>query len=203
MSLQLTINSQNPEPDAIARAIQTLVEGGLLILPTETVYGIACDPQQPKALQRLQAAKGRDANKPIARLVATPQQVKPLALHWNSGIEALCQAHWPGPLTLVLETADGWTGFRVPDHPVPIAVATAFGSALALTSANLSGQPDPRTAQETEALSADLTLDSGPTAEQAIPSTVIKIDHQTISLLREGALPFSTLETRFREGISS
>jgi L-threonylcarbamoyladenylate synthase len=203
MSYHLTIDPQHPAPDAIARAAQLLSDGGLLILPTETVYGIACDPQQPQALQRLQAAKGRDANKPIARLVATPQQAKPLALNWNNGIQALCQAHWPGPLTLVLETADGWTGFRVPDHPIPIAVATAFGSALALTSANLSGQPDPRTAQETEALSADLTLDSGPTAEQAIPSTVIKIDHQTIQLLRQGALPFPNLETRFHEGLSS
>ena len=93
---------------------------------------------------------------------------------------------------------------RIPDHAFIREVCRlCAGSPLALTSANLSGQPDPRTAQETEALSADLTLDSGPTAEQAIPSTVIKIDHQTISLLREGALPFSTLETRFHEGISS
>ncbi|MAI20522.1 MAG: translation factor Sua5 [Kiritimatiellaceae bacterium] len=203
MSSHLKIDPQHPAPDAITRAAQLLAEGGLLILPTETVYGIACDPQQPQALQRLQAAKGRDANKPIARLVATPQQVKPLALHWNNGIQALCQAHWPGPLTLVLETAHGWTGFRVPDHPVPIAIATAYGSALALTSANLSGQPDPRTAQQTHDLPADLTLDSGPTADQAIPSTVIKIDRQTIELLRAGALPFPALESLFHQGLST
>ena len=71
--------------------------GGLVILPTETVYGIACDPNQPEALKRLQATKGRDANKPIARLVASPAQVKSLALHWNK--------RHPSPLSNLL----AWT----------------------------------------------------------------------------------------------
>ena len=78
-----------------SRKLQNAQRGGLVILPTETVYGIACDPNQPEALKRLQATKGRDANKPIARLVASPAQVKSLALHWNKGIQALCQTYWP------------------------------------------------------------------------------------------------------------
>jgi L-threonylcarbamoyladenylate synthase len=132
------MNPNQPDTGAITKAVDCLAAGGLVILPTETVYGLACDPNQPKALKRLQATKGRDANKPIARLVASPAQVKSQTLHWNKGIEALCQTYWPGPLTLVLETQTGWTGFRVPDHPIPIAVATAFGSSIALTSANFS-----------------------------------------------------------------
>ena len=71
----------------IAKAAKCLAAGGLVILPTETVYGIACDPNQPEALKRLQNTKGRDANKPIARLVASPAQAKSQALHWNKGIK--------------------------------------------------------------------------------------------------------------------
>ena len=145
MSSILQVNPNQPDAVVIAKAAKCLAAGGLVILPTETVYGIACDPNQPEALKRLQATKGRDANKPIARLVASPAQAKSQALHWNKGIQALCQTYWPGPLTLVLETKMCWTGFRVPDHSIPIAVAATFGSSIALTSANLSGERDPRT----------------------------------------------------------
>ena len=200
MSCILPMNPNQPDTGAITKAVDCLAAGGLVILPTETVYGLACDPNQPKALKRLQATKGRDANQPIARLVASPAQVKSQTLHWNKGIEALCQTYWPGPFTLVLETQTGWTGFRVPDHPIPIAVATAFGSSIALTSANFSGNKDPRTADETTHLSADLTLDSDPASDQAIPRTVIKIHGSHLESLREGTLPFSTLETVFNEG---
>ena len=203
MSFVLPVNPNQLDAAVIAKAAKCLASGGLVILPTETVYGIACDPNQPEALKRLQSIKGRDANKPIARLVASSTQAKSLALHWNKGIQALCQTYWPGPLTLVLETEMGWTGFRVPDHSIPIAVATAFGSSIALTSANRSGERDPRTADETNHLAADLTLDSGPTAEQAIPSAVIKIHNHHLESLREGTLSFSMLETVFNNGLAS
>ena len=203
MSSRLSVNPNQPDAAVIAKAAKYLATGRLVILPTETVYGIACDPSQPEALKRLQATKGRDANKPIARLVASPAQVKSLALYWNKGIQALCQTYWPGPLTLVLETEMGWTGFRLPDHSIPIAVATTFGSSIALTSANRSGERDPRTADETNHLAADLTIDSGPTGDQAIPSTVIKIHTHHLESLREGALNFSSLETVFNNGLAS
>ena len=203
MSSRLPVNPNQPDAVVIAKAAKCLAAGGLVILPTETVYGIACDPNQPEALKRLQNTKGRDANKPIARLVASPAQAKSQALHWNKGIQALCQTYWPGPLTLVLETEMGWTGFRVPDHSIPIAVAATFGSSIALTSANRSGDRDPRTADETNHLGADLTLDSGPTGDQAIPSTVIKVHSDHLENLREGALRFSTLETVFNNGLAS
>ena len=203
MSSVLLVNPNQPDLAVIEQAAKCLTAGGLVILPTETVYGIACDPNQPKALKRLQATKGRDANKPIARLVASSAQAKSQALHWNKGIQALCKTYWPGPLTLVLETEMGWTGFRVPDHSIPIAVAATFGSSIALTSANRSGERDPRTADETNHLAADLTLNSGPTADQAIPSTVIKVHRHHLENLREGALSFSTLETVFNNGLAS
>jgi tRNA threonylcarbamoyl adenosine modification protein (Sua5/YciO/YrdC/YwlC family) len=200
----LKINPKHPEEPLLENARTVLKNGGLVIVPTETVYGIACDPAVPGAMEKLVAAKGRDGNKPIARLAADKQQIKVTALNWNAGLDALAEQHWPGALTMVLETQEGWTGYRVPDHAVALGLAKACGRTLALTSANLSGEPDTKTAQEAIAsVEADLALDSGPSAEQAIPSTVIKVDGDRIECLREGCLPFSEVETLFRLGFKA
>ncbi|MBT8041798.1 MAG: L-threonylcarbamoyladenylate synthase, partial [Pontiella sp.] len=197
----LEIDRSNPEPGLIQRAGEVLAQGGLVIVPTETVYGIACDPGVPGAMDTLVAAKGRDGDKPIARLAADAEQVKQTALSWSRGLAALAAAYWPGPLTIVLETRDGWTGYRVPDHAVAIALAKACGRVLALTSANLSGEPDTKTASEAmAAVKADLALDSGPSAERAIPSTVVKVDGDQIECLRAGSLPFDEVAAVFRKG---
>jgi L-threonylcarbamoyladenylate synthase len=99
---------------------------------------------------------------------------------------------------MVLETSEGWTGFRVPDHAVARALAEACGSMLALTSANRSGEPDTRTAQEAvAAVNADLALDSGPAAEVVVPSTVIKVAGLDIECLREGTIRFEEVERIF------
>jgi len=196
----LPIDIANPQPKRLERARQTLAKGGLVIVPTETVYGIACDPAVPGALEKLAATKGRDGGKPIARLAATVEHVAAVATDWNEGLQALAARYWPGPLTIVLETATGWTGYRIPDHAVALALAKACGRTLALTSANRSGQPDTKTAQEAIAsVEADLALDSGPTAEEAIPSTVIKVDGTQIECLREGGLPFAEVEQVFKQ----
>ncbi|MEN8256193.1 MAG: L-threonylcarbamoyladenylate synthase, partial [Verrucomicrobiota bacterium] len=187
MTETLSIDITNPQPERLERARKTLLEGGLVIVPTETVYGIACDPAVPGAMEKLVAAKGRDGSKPIARLAADAAQAKGASLNWTPGLQALAGKYWPGPLTIVLETADGWTGYRIPDHAVALALAKTCGRALALTSANLSGEPDTKTAQEAmDAVEADLALDSGPAAEEAIPSTVVKVDGEQIECLREG-----------------
>jgi len=181
-----------------------LARSGLVIVPTETVYGIACDPAVEGAMAALAAAKGRDGNKPVARLAASVDQAKVLARNWTKGLQALAEAYWPGPLTIVLETAGDWTGFRIPAHAVPVALAKACGRSLALTSANLSGEPDTRTAQEAmAAVAADLALDSGPSAEQAIPSTVVKVDGRRIECLREGRIAFNEVEACFRRGLEA
>lgn len=200
MTLIKAIDKNSPSPDLLQQAQNLLNEGGLLIIPTETVYGIACDPTVPGAMQKLIAAKGRDGNKPIARLAADGAQVKAAAKHWNTGLDALTAKWWPGSLTIVLETEDEWTGYRVPDHPVAIELAKRCGHTLALTSANLSGTPDTKTAQEAaNAIAADMALDSGPSAEQAIPSTVIKVDQTKIECLREGKIPFAEISRVFKE----
>ncbi len=198
----LKIDRLNPDPALLKKALDVLLDGGLVIVPTETVYGVACDPAVPGALDKLMAAKGRDGDKPIARLAADLEQVKKSAIHWTPGLQALATKYWPGPLTIVLETAEGWIGYRVPDHAVAAGLAQLCGHTLALTSANLSGQPDTKTAAEALAsIQADLVLDSGPSADQAIPSTVVKVDEKQIECLREGCIPFLDLQPIFnREG---
>ena len=194
------INRLNPDPTLLKQARKVLLDGGLVIVPTETVYGVACDPVVPGAMDKLIAAKGRDGDKPIARLAASTEQVATVSTDWNAGLQALAAKFWPGPLTLVLETAEGWTGFRVPDHAVATKLAELCGRTLALTSANLSGKPDTKTAKEAStAIAADLALDSGPSADQAIPSTVVKIAGATIECLREGKIPFAEVERIFKQ----
>lgn len=205
MTRILSIDLSKPQPDRLEQAQQTLATGGLVIVPTETVYGIACDPAAPGAMEKLVAAKGRDGDKPIARLAADAEQVAAAAVNWNESVQALTDKYWPGPLTLVLETASGWTGYRVPDHAVARALAETCGRMLALTSANLSGEPDTRTAQEAmDSIEADLAIDSGPSAEQAVPSTVVKVDGAKIECLREGCIHFEEIERIFKhEGSKS
>ncbi len=198
----LQIDRNHPEQEMLIKAQTVLADGGLVIVPTETVYGVACDPAVPGAMEKLITAKGRDGDKPIARLAADGEQVKTTAKDWNAGLALLASKYWPGPLTIVLETHEGWTGYRVPDHAVAVGLANTCGRTLALTSANLSGEPDTKTAQEAmDSIVADLALDSGPSAEQAIPSTVVKVDGQQIECLREGCLPFTEVAEVFNAGL--
>jgi len=139
------IDADRPDPEIIRRACMLLEAGELVGVPTETVYGIACDPAH---LEKIYAAKERDRGKPIARLAGSLEQVEALGADFGKDGKALAEKYWPGPLTLVLETPEGTTGFRVPDHPVPLALARAFGKPIALTSANKSGDIDATNAQE-------------------------------------------------------
>lgn len=198
MEKVVKVDLHHPEPEALEQARQALAEGGLAIVPTETVYGIACNPAIPGAMDKLVATKGRDGDKPVARLAANTDQVAAAAKDWNPGLQALAASYWPGPLTIVLETSTGWTGYRVPDHAVARQLAERCGHELALTSANRSGEPDTKTAVEAmAAIEADLVLDSGPSAAEAVPSTVVKVDRNSIECLREGSLPFAEARAVF------
>ena len=145
MSEIIQINATKPDPEIIRRACTLLEAGELVGVPTETVYGIACDPAH---LEKIYAAKERDRGKPVARLAASLEQVEALGANFGKDGRTLASTYWPGPLTLVLETPEGTTGFRVPDHEVPLALARAFGRPIALTSANKSGDQDALNAQE-------------------------------------------------------
>ena len=187
MNKLVQINADRPEPEIIRRACMLLEAGELVVVPTETVYGIACDPAH---LEKLYAAKERDRGKPVAHLAASLEQVAALGANFGKHGRTLAEKYWPGPLTLILDTPDGPTGFRVPAHEVPLALARAFGRPIALTSANKSGGADAVSAQEAfQCLenSVALFLDAGECSGK-VPSTVVQCLENEVKILREGAV---------------
>lgn len=199
-------------PDALDIAVDALRIGGIVAIPTETVYGLAVLPA-PGPLDLLVAAKRRSADKGIALLVDGLDQVESLAAV-PLAARRLASRFWPGPLTLVVPTKPGMAvpevltggrptlGFRLPDHAVPRALARRLGP-IAASSANVSGQPDATDAVTVMATLADVVavvLDDGP-VRGGVPSTVVSVgpavgDHpgedghvaESLVVLREGAL---------------
>ena len=114
----------------IRRAAERVRAGELVIVPTETVYGVAVRADWPEAMARLFAAKGRDEGKPVAFFAENIEAVRASGIFVNAVAERLAAAFWPGPLTMVLQhPAGGWDGFRVPDHPVALAWVARSGPA--------------------------------------------------------------------------
>lgn len=186
------------DPSVVERAAEVLLGGGLLVLPTETVYGLAALASDPTATGALFARKGRGADVPIAVLCAEAGQAMALAEAPSPLARELASTHWPGPLTMVLRRRSGlgWAlgepaetiGVRCPDHDVVRAIAARVGP-LATTSANRHGLPTPSSATEAaEQLlgPVDLVLDGG--ALVGTPSTVVDLTGDAPRVLRQGAL---------------
>ena len=198
-------------PGAHAEAIALLRAGGIVAVPTDTVYGIAADMALPDAIERLFAAKGRPPEKAVAVLLADAEQADQLGVLSPAAI-VLAERFWPGGLTLVLPVrpearlprvlAGGapTIGVRVPDHPTPRALAAVLGP-LPTTSANRSGNADARNAQEiAERLgeSLALVLDGGP-VRGGPASTVVDCTLEWPSILREGAIPAEAIAAALKE----
>ena len=186
----LNLDPRRPDSRAIDRAACALTQGLLVILPTETVYGIAADPRVDGAVEKLYPAKGRPEGKPLPILVADAGQIEREGGRWNVEAGRLADAFWPGPLTIVLETAGGTTGFRVPDHQVVRMLLRALHSGLAVTSANRSGEPPALSALDAAravGAHAALVLDAGP-SPGGVPSTVVRVTSGEVEVLREGAI---------------
>lgn len=184
------VDTSQPAEGAIAEALAALRRGDLVIVPTETVYGLAADDRNPAALEKLFEAKGRPKDKPIALLAAGVAELERHGAKLPPAARRLAEKFWPGPLTLVLDSPAGWLGFRIPDHPVMLALLRAWGGVLAVTSANRSGEPPATTAAA--ALAAlepfvALALDAGPSAG-GVPSSVVKVDGERVEILRAGAI---------------
>jgi L-threonylcarbamoyladenylate synthase len=192
-------------PDAHADAIALLRAGGIVAVPTDTVYGIAADMALPDAIERLFAAKQRPPEKAVAVLLADAAQADELGV-LSPAAAVLAQRFWPGGLTLVLPLRPGarlprvlaggapTVGVRVPDHPTPRALAAVLGP-LPTTSANRSGEADARDAREIlERLgeSLALVLDGGP-IRGGPASTVVDCTLEWPSILREGAIASASI----------
>lgn len=195
MSSQVfVVDGKAPDPGAIAQAAAALKRGGLVAFPTETVYGLGADATNPAAIEKLNAVKGRPPEKPYSLHLHSAEQVAPFVKgEVPAAAKTLMAKYWPGPLTIILPGRDGKTvGFRLPDHPVALALFRACGVPVAAPSANRSGSPPPTDAAEVRAAlpdgGFDCLLDGGPT-RLGRESTVIELVGGRVEVRREGAIP--------------
>ncbi len=174
--------------DGLKTATEVLMHGGIAVIPTDTVYGLAAHPKFPAAVARLYSAKARDLNKPIALLASDAQGAVPFI---GEAAAELGRRYWPGALTVVAQGE----GVRVPAHEWTRRLLAACGGALRVTSANLSGQraaTDAPAALAALGLAADLIVDDG-ISSGGVASTVVKLDDGRLTVLREGPVRFLTL----------
>jgi len=187
------------DADAVRTCVDTLRAGGLVVHPTDTVYGLAADPFQEAAIARVYAAKQRPRDLSVSVCVADVSDIfrfgerTPLA-------EAFCAKNLPGPYTVVLRaraeaptavlSKDGRLGFRVPAHPIPRLLAKRVGP-ITSTSANLHGKSPTVTCDEARAQlgdAVDVYVDGGP-ATLGVESTVVDLTGPRANVLRSGAVP--------------
>jgi len=179
--------------DGIARAADLLAEGGIVAFPTDTVYGVAVAAARPDRLPALFELKRRPPDKAIPILVASAAQI-PAGWVVDARAHRLMELYWPGPLTLVLASAEGSStqAFRAPDHPVALALIRAAGPLLA-TSANLSGDPDTLAADDvliafaTQQDELAAVLDGG-VVPGGVASTVLDLSVTPARVLRQGPI---------------
>ena len=182
----------------ISKTANILDNGGIIILPTETVYGIGARADIMTSISKIYTIKNRIANKPIAVCVKDVEQAEIYA-KFSDKAKMLAQKFWPGPLSLILPAtdnrlsplcyADDFIALRCPDISWR---DTLCETPLALTSANKSGEPDATTANTSLNDTVDAVIDFGPTRE-GLPSTIVKLDGETVTVLREGALKSDSL----------
>ena len=200
----MTVNTRTMSANAAAlrRAAEILMAGGLVAFPTDTVYGVGAHALQPQAVERLYAAKRRPRERAIPLLLARADELEDVTQHVPEIAWRLVERFWPGALSLVLfkapaildvVTAGGPSvAVRLPAHPLTRELIAALGAPLATTSANLSGQPSPVTAQEVADQLAgriELIVDGG-LCPGGQPSTVLDLTTDPPRILRPG--PVST-----------
>ncbi|HEX5754299.1 MAG TPA: L-threonylcarbamoyladenylate synthase [Archangium sp.] len=192
--------------DLLNRAVETLRRGGVIALPTETVYGLAANCEDELAVRRVFAIKGRPATHPLIVHVARASELPSWARHVPEEAWRLAESFWPGPLTLVLprtaRATDAVTGgqdtvaLRVPNHPVALAVLDALGGGVAAPSANRFGRVSPTSAEHVRADlgdEVDLILDGGP-CTVGVESTIVDLSGKEPAVLRPGGLAVEELE---------
>ena len=205
-AIVLWVDARDPDPVAMSRAAAILRDGGLVAFPTDTVYGLAVDPRQDDAVERLYDAKGRERGMAIPLIAGRIEQALEAA-RLGARERRLAEAFWPGPLSIVLPAlptiaaavrGPGETvAVRVPDHAVARALALAFGFPITATSANLSGQAAAASADAidpTLASRLDAVIDVG-AAPGGPPSTIVELTPEGPRLVRAGAIAWDRVLT--------
>jgi L-threonylcarbamoyladenylate synthase len=202
----LKINPAHPESERIHRAAEIIMSGGVIGYPTETVYGLGANAFLPDAVERIFTLKQRVASQAILLIAADLDQVAQLVSEMPNVALRLAESFWPGPLTLIFNAgpkvipeligASGTVGVRIPGNAICLELLKATGIPITSTSANISGQQNPISAEEVlkyfgERL--DLIIDGGKTPSR-VPSTVLSLVDSRPVLIREGAIQKSDIE---------
>jgi L-threonylcarbamoyladenylate synthase len=201
----LSVDPRRPDAAAVLDAARVLRSGGLVVFPTETVYGLGGRALDESAIERIFLAKGRPRHHPLIAHVAAEEGARALAERWPSSAARLARVFWPGPLTIVVTRASfvpaalaggsDSIALRAPDHPVALALLEALGEPIAAPSANRYQSLSPtRAAHAIKQLAGavDLVLDGGACAE-GIESTVVDVRGAAPRVLRPGAVPIASL----------
>ncbi len=205
----LQIHHRSPERARIVRAAELVRQGHVIAIPTDTFYGLAANPFDPSAVQKIFAIKKRPENQPLLLLVDSLEMAADLLAAPPIEFYRLAERFWPGPLTIVVEASPklpppvtahtGRIGLRLPSAPIPVALIQAAGCPLTATSANVSGENECTTAQQVhDCLGSQLPLIvDGGSSTTAKPSTVLDLRSNSWELLREGAISEKEIKTFF------
>jgi tRNA threonylcarbamoyl adenosine modification protein (Sua5/YciO/YrdC/YwlC family) len=208
------INSQNPETSLIRYAADQVRAGEVLGMPTDTFYGLAADPFNLRAVERVYEIKSRSRHKPLSLLIADIDQAEELARPLPEEFYRLARKYWPGPLTIIVKAASrlplkvtantGNVALRVPNAPIPLAVVQAASIPITATSANLSGESECTTAEAVrDQLEGRISIIvDGGTSPREVASTIIDLTDEDARwrVMREGAIPSQQISEFFAEG---
>jgi L-threonylcarbamoyladenylate synthase len=209
---RVLIDARQPAAAALAEAVAVLLSGGVVAVPTDTLYGLAADPFSTAAIARVFAVKGRPAQRAMPLVAADVDQVVSQIGPLSELAQRLAAKYWPGPLTLLVErprsippdVAGGRNeiGVRVPAHAVTRELCRACARPLTATSANLSGEPpssDPDQIERAFGDGVDLLLDAGRTPGGA-PSTIVDVTGRDARLVRPGAIAWDDVQACMQRG---
>src|SRR6185437_5840820 len=199
----LRIDPDEPEPALIDRVVECLNSGQVAALPTDTFYGLAVDPVNLRAVDRIYELKTRARHKPLSLLIADVSQAYELARGIDNAFDRLAERFWPGPLTIIVRAGSklplrvtantGNVALRVPEAPICRSIVRELGLPITATSANLRGLPECTHAgcvREQFGNKIPLIIDGGPTS-RTVPTTIVDLSGEGNSwmILREGAIP--------------
>ena len=200
------VDPQAPQRDALQEAAKWIRTGGLVAVPTDTLYGLAADPFRADAVARLCTVKGRTEGHPLPLIAADAEQIAARLGPLSPTAARLAAKFWPGPLTLLIPAAaalaravpagTGRVGVRVPAHDIARAICRAADGPITATSANRSGQPataDPAEVERALGADIDLLIDAGPTRGGA-PSTIVDVTGAAPRLVRAGAISWEDIQ---------
>ena len=210
----LKINSDTPESSLVKYAADQIRSGEVLGMPTDTFYGLAADPFNLRAVDKVYDIKTRSRHKPLSLLIASTDQAEELAKPLPEEFYALARKFWPGPLTIIVKAGSrlplkvtantGNVALRVPNAQIPLAVVTAAAIPITATSANLSGASECTSAEQVrEQLEGriNIIVDGG-ASPRVVASTIIDLTDETTRwrVIREGAIPSDEISKFFAQG---